>query len=317
VAGQAPILVTTKLPATALAILRDVGEVEIASAPLDADALTAHIPGRAAVVCMLTDRVDAALLDRAGPGLRIVANVAVGIDNIDVAAARTRGVVVTNTPDVLTNAVAEFTWGLILAVTRRLGEADRFVRSGRWTGWSPDLLNGTELAGKRLGIVGGGRIGRAVASRASAFAMDVVFSRRGDVSEIDGHPALSLDEVLVTSDVVSVHTPLTPETRHLIDRRALSRMKRSAFLVNTARGPVVDEDALVDALEAGAIAGAALDVFEREPVVPARLMALDSVVLAPHIGSSTRETRTAMAELAARNVVRVLRGQRPLTPVEV
>ena len=310
------ILVTRKLPASALAILRDAGEVEVAAAPLDAAALRAHARGRRALVCLLTDRIDAELFDAAGPGLKIVANVAVGVDNIDFAAARARGVVVTNTPDVLTNAVAEFTWGLILAVTRRLTEADRFIRRGDWTGWSPDLMNGAELAGKRLGIVGAGRIGRAVGARASAFGMSVVFVRRGTASEIDGHPALSMDEVLVTSDVVSIHAPLTPETRHLIDRKALSRMKPSAYLVNTARGPVVDEEALVAALEAGGLAGAALDVFEREPVVHPGLLRLDNVVLAPHIGSSTHETRTAMAELAARNVVRVLRGQRPLTPVE-
>jgi lactate dehydrogenase-like 2-hydroxyacid dehydrogenase len=310
------ILVTRKLPASALAILRDAGDVDVAAAALDAPALRAHVPGRAALVCLLTDRIDEELLDAAGAGLRIVANVAVGVDNIDLGAARARGIVVTNTPDVLTNAVAEFTWGLILAVTRRLTEADRFIRRGDWTGWSPDLLNGTELAGKQLGILGAGRIGRAVGARASAFGMDVVFTRHGSVSEVDGHPALSMDEVLVTSDVVSVHTPLTPETRHLIDRRALARMKPSAYLINTARGLVVDEEALVTALESGAIAGAGLDVFEREPMVHPGLLRLENVVLAPHIGSSTHETRTAMAELAARNVVRVLRGQRPLTPVE-
>jgi glyoxylate reductase len=304
------------LPASALAILRDAGSVEVAATPLDALALRTHVPGRTALVCLLTDRIDGDLLDAAGDGLKIIANVAVGVDNIDLAAARARGIVVTNTPDVLTNAVAEFTWGLILAVTRRLAEADRFVRRGDWTGWSPDLLNGTELMGKQLGIIGAGRIGRAVAARAAAFGMSVVFTRRGSSSEIDGHPALSLDEVLVTSDVVSVHTPLAPETRHLIDRHAISRMKPSAYLINTARGPVVNEDALAAALEAGAIAGAGLDVFEREPVVHPGLLRLDNVVLAPHIGSSTHETRTAMAELAARNVVRVIRGQRPLTPVE-
>jgi glyoxylate reductase len=316
VAGPVSILVTRKLPAAALAILRDAGEVEVAAAPLDAEALRTHVRGRAALVCLLTDRIDPALLDAAGPGLRIVANVAVGVDNIDIPAARERGIVVTNTPDVLTNAVAEFTWSLILAVTRRLTEADRFIRRGEWAGWSPDLLNGMELVGKRLGIVGAGRIGRAVATRAPAFGMDVVFTRRGPASEIDGRPALSLDEVLVTSDIVSVHAPLTPETRHLIDRHALGRMKSTAYLINTARGPVVDEEALVVALEAGVLAGAALDVFEREPAIHPGLLQLENVVLAPHLGSSTRETRTAMAELAARNVFRVLRGQRPLTPVE-
>lgn len=308
------ILVTRRLPATALSILRDAGDVEVAETPLDAAGLRTHVRGRDAVVCVLTDRIDSEVLDLAAPSLKIVANVAVGLDNIDLAAARQRGVVVTNTPDVLTNAVAEFTWGLILAVTRRLAEADRLIRRGDWTGWSPDLLTGMELTGKQLGIVGAGRIGRAVATRASAFGMRVVFARRGSASEIDGHPALSLDELLVTSDVVSVHAPLTSDTRHLIDGRALSRMKRSAYLINTARGSVVDEGALVSALEGGVIAGAGLDVFEREPTVHPGFAALENVVLAPHIGSATRETRTAMAELAARNVVRVLGGQRPLTP---
>jgi glyoxylate reductase len=241
----------------------------------------------------------------AAPQLKVIANVAVGYDNIDVAAARDRGVVVTNTPDVLTNAVAEFTWALILSVTRRVAEGDRMVRRGAWKGWALDFLPGMELAGKQLGLVGRGRIGLAVADKAAAFGMRAVFARHD----------MSLDELLVTSDVVSLHVPLTDGTRHLIDRKALVRMKRSAYLVNTSRGPVVDEEALAWALNEGLLAGAALDVYEREPEVHASLLAHENVVLAPHIGSATRETRTAMAELAVRNVVEVLAGRPAVTPV--
>lgn len=279
---------------------------------MSADELQQRLPGKQGLICFLTDRIGADVLD-AAPGLRIVANVAVGYDNIDVAAARARGVIVTNTPDVLTGAVAELTWALILAVARRIAEGDRLVRRGGWKGWAFDFMLGTGLQGKQLGIIGRGRIGEAVAARAPAFGMSPVFSAR------PGRPARSdeqsLDELLLGSDVITLHTPLTPDTRHLIDRRALARMKRSALLVNTARGPVLDEEALAWALRERLIAGAALDVYEREPLVHAALLELDNVVLAPHLGSATRETRTAMAELAVRNVVAVLSGQPPLTPL--
>jgi len=241
----------------------------------------------------------------------------VGFNNVDVAAARERGVVVTNTPDVLTGATAELTWALILALTRRVGEGERLVRGRTWTGWALDQLLGMELTGKQLGVVGAGRIGRAVAAKAAAFGMRVVFGPRRPSSgpDVEGHPVVSLDELLTGSDVVSLHIPLSDETRHLIDRRALARMKRTAYLINTARGPVVDEDALVWALGERLIAGAALDVYEREPEIHEGLFAFENVVLAPHIGSATRETRTAMAELAARNVAAVLGGSPPPTPV--
>jgi glyoxylate reductase len=246
----------------------------------------------------------------------VIANVAVGYNNIDVAAARERGIVVTNTPGVLTQATAEFTWALIFAVTRRIGEGERMLRRGEWKGWALDLLTGMELRGKQLGIIGAGRIGRAVAAPAGAFGVRVVFAARGvDRTPIDGHPVVSLDELLVGSDVVSLHVPLTDETRHLIGRRTLARMRRTAYLVNTARGPVVDEEALVWALREGLIAGAALDVFEREPEVHPGLLDLDHALLVPHIASATRETRGAMADLAARNVVAVLAGEPPPTPV--
>ena len=239
------------------------------------------------------------------PGLAIVANVAVGYDNIDVPAVRSRGVVVTNTPDVLTEATAELTWALILGIARRVTEGDRLIRAGAWNRWALDFMLGMELRGKQLGIVGRGRIGRAVAAKAPAFGMTAVFAKHD----------MSLDELLVTSDVISIHTPATADTRNLIDRRTLARMKRSALLVNTARGSIVDEEALVWALKERLIAGAALDVFQNEPAVHAGLLPLENVVLSPHLGSATRETRTAMADLAVRNVIEVLAGKTPLTPV--
>ncbi len=309
------ILVTSRIAASALQSLGESGEVELATAGLDADGLRRAVSGRDAIVALMTDRIDDRVLAAAGQSLKIVANVAVGFDNIDVEAARARGVVVTNTPDVLTGAVAEFTWGLILAVTRRISEGERLIRRGDWKGWALDFMLGTELTGKTLGIVGAGRIGRAVAARAGAFGMRVLFTGRAPDGAVDRHPVVALDDLLQASDVVSLHVPLRSDTRHLIDRRAIESMKRTAYLVNTSRGPVVDEAALAVALRQGRLAGAALDVFEREPLVHPDLLPLDNVVLVPHLGSATRETRTAMAELAAANVVAVLAGQPPLTPV--
>ncbi len=283
------------------------------------EALLERVRDKQALVCLLTDRVDGEVL-AAGPDLRIVANIAVGYDNIDVAAARERGVHVTNTPDVLTEATAEFTWGLILAVTRRIPEGERLLRAGAWKGWALDFMLGAELRGKQLGIVGLGRIGLAVAVRAAAFGMRVAYSTPGPVPASHAGPlpaptmrAMSFDELLATSHVVSLHVPLTDRTRHLIDRTALARMRRNAYLVNTSRGPVVDEDALAWALREHLISGAALDVYEREPAVHPDLLGLENVVLAPHLGSAT--TRTAMADLAIRNVLAVLAGHPPLTPV--
>jgi glyoxylate reductase len=264
------------------------------------------------LVCVSTDRIDAPAIDAASH-LKVIANVAVGYDNIDVAHARARGIVVTNTPEVLTESVADFTWSLILAITRRLAEGERLVRRGEWKGWAFDLLLGTELRGKQLGLVGVGRIGRAVAARAPGFGMTVAYTSRREIEGIG--EAMSLDRLLLTSDIVSLHVPLTPETRHLIDRRSLTRMKRSAYLINTARGPVVDEEALAWALQQHLLAGAALDVYEHEPAVHADLLRLENVLLVPHLASGTTETRTAMADLAAENVLAVLEGRPPLTPV--
>ena len=269
--------------------------------------LVDRVVGKQALVCTLTDPIDRAVLE-SGSDLQVVATVVVGYNNVDVETARERGIVVTNTPGVLTEATADFTLALMLSVTRRLCEGERVVRRGAWKGWAFDFMNGAELRGKQLGIVGFGRIGQAVAARAEAFGMTVVHASRSD-------RGMSLDRLLATSDVVSLHVPLAPETTHLIDQAALARMKRSAYLVNTARGPVVDEEALGWALTNGIIAGAALDVYEREPQIYPSLLALENVVLAPHLASATRETRRAMAELAVRNVLAVLAGEFPPTPV--
>lgn len=315
------VVVTSRLPGTAVERLGAAHDVALrdTDSPAAPDELRALVAGAEAVVVTLGHQVDAALLDAAGPQLRVVANVAVGYDNIDVEACRERGVLVTNTPGVLTDATADIAFALVLMVTRRLAEAEREVRSGVLGEWGMFHLLGTSVQGRTIGILGPGAIGLATAHRARAFGMDVLLSGRSDpdpaaVERLQAR-VVSFDELLATSDVVSVHTPLTPATRHLIDAGALARMRPSAYLVNTARGPVVDEAALVEALEAGAIAGAGLDVFEDEPRVHPGLLERDDVVLLPHIGSATIETRTAMADLAADNVLAVLGGKDPLTPV--
>ena len=253
-----------------------------------------------ALVCLLMDRIDASVLARA-PRLRVVANCAVGYDNVDVAALTAAGIALTNTPDVLTEATAELAFALIMAAARRLPEGEALVRSGAWEGWRLDQLLGVQLLGKTLGIIGMGRIGQAVARRAAAFGMDVIHADAGE--DIDG--------VFARADVVSLHCPLTPATHHLVDARRLALMKPTAILVNTARGACVDAGALVDALTAGRIFAAALDVFEREPEIDGRLLACPRLVLAPHIGSATTEARTQMAQLCADGVLAVLSGQRP------
>jgi glyoxylate reductase len=277
------------------------------------------VAGADAILTLLHDRVDEELFEAAGPQLRCVANVAVGYDNVDLAAAVRRGIVVTNTPGVLDDATADLTTALLLAAARRVVEGDRLVRSGRpWT-WGMHFMLGTDLRGKRLGIVGIGGIGAKVAERARAFGMELAYHSRHPapaevVRRLDAE-RMPLERLLAEADAVSLHCPLTPETHHLIGAAELERMKPTAILVNAARGPVVDEAALAAALAAGEIAAAGLDVYEHEPRVEPGLLGLDNVVLAPHLGSATVETRTAMAELAARNAISVLRGQGPLTPV--
>jgi glyoxylate reductase len=315
------IVVTGRIPDPGLDRLRELGHVWVwdGDGPIPADVRDEQLATADAVVTLLTDRVDDAFLD-AAPDLKIVANVAVGYNNIDVAACRRRGVTVTNTPDVLTDATADLAMALVLMVTRRLGEGERLVRSGAAWEWDMFMMLGSGIQGRRLGVIGMGGIGQALAGRATAFGMTVAYHNRsrvdGDTERRLGARHKSLDELLATSDVVSLNCPYTADTHHLIDSEALTLMKPSAFLVNTARGPIVDEEALVAALREGTIAGAGLDVYENEPDVHPGLLELDNAVLVPHLGSATIETRSAMSILAARNVVEVLAGRDAITPVE-
>lgn len=277
--------------------------------PPDRGALLAVCAGRDGIVVLPTDRVDAELLDAAGAQLRVVANHAVGYDNVDVAAATARGILVSNTPGVLTLATAEFTVALVLDLCRRVSEGDRLVRAGRPWILGPGFMLGRALSDSIFGIVGLGRIGREVARLVEAFGARVVYAGRRDVTDAP-YPRIALEELLATADVVSLHCPLTDETRHLIDAAALATMRSDALLVNTTRGPVVDEGALVDALGQGAIAGAALDVYEREPEVHPGLLTLENVVLAPHLGSATATAREAMGMLCVEALRAVLLDDR-------
>lgn len=314
---KAQVAVTSELPGRAVAWLEEKYDVRVhAGDPLIGEEEFVGFIGEADAVLTLlqnpmTDRVMGAC-----PGLKVVANCAVGFDNIDCAAARRHGLWVTNTPDVLTEATADLTWALILSVTRRLGEAERFVRGGHFHGWSLDMLLGSAIQGRQLGIVGYGRIGRAVARRAPGFGMSVAYNSPTVRAEPDPPASwMELDELLATSHVVSLHAPLSEGTRHLLDERRLRLMPKGAFLVNTARGPIIDEAALVRVLSDGHLGGAGLDVFESEPVIHPGLLERDDVVLLPHIGSATVETRSAMAELAATNILAILAGDEPPTPV--
>ncbi|WP_158886085.1 2-hydroxyacid dehydrogenase [Amycolatopsis anabasis] len=271
------------------------------------------------LLTLLTEKVDAELLDAAGPRLKIVANHAVGFDNIDVPECTRRGVLVTNTPDVLTEATADLAWALVLASIRRVAEGDRFLRARTPWVWDPRMMLGHDLYGKTFGIVGCGRIGQAAARRATGFGMRIVYSDAvrlpAEAEQRLGAEYLSLDDLLAQSDVVSVHAPLTPETRHLFNAGTFRKMKHTAVLVNTARGPIVDEAALAEALHAGEIFAAGLDVYEREPQVEAALLDLDSVTLLPHLGSATVGTRVAMGLLAVENLFAGIAGERPRTPL--
>ena len=314
------VLVANVLPAEALALIpRDIAvDYHDSLDALPRSELMARIRGKDGLICHILSTVDDELL-AAAPTLKVVANVAVGYNNIDVAAARRRGVVVTNTPDVLTETTADFAWALLMAAARRVPEADRFVRSGQWDRWLWDLLWGADIHGKTLGVIGFGRIGRAVARRALGFNMRVLYQ---DAVQADAAverdlraSRVDLETLLRESDFVSLHTPFLPETRHLMNARTLRLMKRSAILVNAARGPVVEEAALVRALREGWIAAAGLDVFEEEPKVHPGLLSLTNAVMAPHIASASLDTRIAMATLAVRNCLAVLDGKPPITPV--
>jgi len=276
--------------------------------------LAARLAGQHGVLCQLTDRIDAAALASA-QDLKVIANIAVGYDNIDLPAATRRGILVTNTPGVLTETTADFAFALLLAAARRVAEADAFVRSGQWKEWKLDLLLGTDVHGATLGILGLGRIGQAVARRARGFGMKVIYwmpRRAAPETERElGVARVPKETLLAEADFISLHAPLTPQTHHLIGPQELRRMKRTAILVNTARGPLVDEAALAEALQQGAIGGAALDVFEQEPAVHPALLALPNVVLTPHIGSASRQTRLRMAEMAAENLLAGVSGAVP------
>ena len=308
----ARVVTTLTLPDTVRAILAGVGEV------VGPERWEDELPSADALIALLTVKVDEALLARA-PRLRIVANAVVGYDNVDVAACRARGVHVSNTPDVLTDATADLAMALLLATTRRLPQAEASLRAGGFRGWGFWDYLGRDLNGALLGILGMGRIGQAVARRARAFGMRIQYHNRRPLAaeteqEVDER-AVDLETLITTSDVLSLHAPATAETRHLLDEAALRRMKPGSYLINTARGALVDEAALVRVLRDGPLAGAGLDVYEREPLIDPGLLELDNVVLLPHIGSATTGTRERMAMLAARNVESVLRGGVPITPV--
>ena len=313
--GKPQIYVTRSVHPSALARLAEAGEVRCWSGPgrCPPEQLEKEVADVEAVLG--TDCWTAALMDKA-PRLRIIALTAVGFDAVDISAATERGIIVTNTAGSLTDTVADLVLGLILTAARRICEMDRWVRSGQWQGAAPMAL---DVHHKALGIVGFGRIGAAVAERARGFQMQVLYHdviRRPDLEKQFGYRYLDLESLLSESDFITLHTALTPQTRGMIGEAQLGKMKRTAFLINTSRGPVVDEPALIGALQVGQIAGAGLDVFEKEPVDPANpLLKMDNVVLLPHVGSATEATRRAMVELAADNAVTVLQGKQPLTPV--
>jgi len=310
------VLITRKVFQEALDLLKGSVDYEIGilQGELTKRSLQEKARDKQGILSLLVDTIDRDVID-AAPQLKIIANCAVGYDNIDIDYARKKGILVTNTPGVLTETTADLTWALILSVARRIPQADVFTRAKMYLGWKLDLYLGMEVTGKRLGIIGMGRIGKAVALRARAFRMNVVYNDPHRLSEEEEArfqaSRLPLEELLRTSDIVTIHTSLTPETTHLISAERLRWMKKEAILVNAARGPIVDEEALAGALEKKNIWAAGLDVYEREPEIEERLLSLDNVVLLPHIGSATFETRIRMAMMAARNLVQGLSGERP------
>lgn len=313
--SRPPVLVTGRLPLPAMQRLEAGSEVTawLEGSIMPRERFLAEAAGKAALLTLLTERVDEELLAAAGAQLVVVSNYAVGVDNIDVAACTRHGVMVTNTPDVLTESTADMAWALLLAAARRLAEGDRVLRAGGSWRWGPEFMLGQDVSGKTLGIIGFGRIGRAVARRSVGFGMKVLFYHPSVAAGTTdaGAESATLDDLLARSDFVSLHVPLTPETRHMISAEQLGRMKPTAVLVNTARGPVLDEAALAEALHQGVIFAAGLDVYEHEPEVEPRLLSDERVVLAPHLGSATVETRAAMGLLAADNLLAALRGKCP------
>ena len=314
------IYVTRRIPQPGIDLLIESGfDVDVSphDRVLTRGELLEAVKGRDALLPLLTDGIDGEVMDAAGD-VKIIANYAVGYNNIDVVEATRRGIIVTNTPGVLTDATADIAWTLLMSAARRVVASDRFTREGKFEAWAPMLFLGADIAGRTLGIVGAGRIGAAVAERAKGFRMKIVYTGKNRKPEFErefGAEYLGLDELLAASDFVSLHCPLTPETTHLIGAPELAKMKPHAILINTARGPVVDEAALVDALEENRIAGAGLDVYEEEPKLHPGLIELDNATLLPHIGSATIETRTKMATIAAGNIVAFFKGEKPPTVV--
>ncbi|TSC74638.1 MAG: d-isomer specific 2-hydroxyacid dehydrogenase nad-binding protein [Parcubacteria group bacterium Gr01-1014_44] len=315
------VFITRPIPSSGTDLLKEKGyevvvNMEAADRPATKEEILNGIKGTDALLCTLTEKIDAEIMEAAGPQLKIIANYAVGFDNIDVEAAKVRNILVTNTPGVLTNTVAEHTFALMLAIAHRISEADRFSRAGKYTAWGPQLLLGADLSGKTLGIVGLGRIGSRVAHHAiKGFDMKVLYydvNRHEEFEkEFSAQYVASVEELLPLCDFVSLHVPLLDSTRHLINEASLKMMKPSAYLINTSRGAIIDEKALVEALTQKTIAGAALDVFEFEPEINAELKNLENVILTPHIASATEETRQAMSKLAAENIIEALEGRVP------
>lgn len=321
---MAKVVVTGKIPESAVEALKAAHDVDAwdTTDQMSREELLQRVAGADALVTLLTEKVDDELLDAAGPQLKVVANVAVGFNNIDVAACQKRGITATNTPKVLTETTADTAFGLMLNVTRRFGEGERVIRSKTPWQWGMFYMLGMGLQGKTLGIVGMGQIGIAMARRAVAFGMSIVYSDQNELpaevaESLGGAKKVSFEGLLATSDVVSLHCPYMEATHHMLSTDQFKAMKKSAYVVNSARGPIVDEDALVKALDAGEIAGAGLDVFEHEPTVHEGLLGRDDVYLLPHLGSATVETRQAMADLAAENTLAVLAGKAPVTPITV
>jgi len=313
------VYVTRILPGPALDILRETCDVEVYphDGAIPYEELLEKVKGKDGIITLLTDKIDANFIKTGASGdppLRIIANYAVGYDNVDVATATKNSIFVSNTPGVLTNATADIAWALLFSVARRIPEAERFARAGKYKGWSPTLFLGGDIFGKTLGIIGVGRIGAAVAKRAKGFDMKVLYNdvrRNPEIEDEVNAQKVDMDTLLKESDFISVHVPLMPETHHLIGKRSLEMMKPTAYLINTSRGPVVDESALAEALKNKVIAGAGLDVFEEEPKIHPNLIELDNVVVVPHIASATVETRANMAKVAVDNVMAVLSGKRP------
>ena len=321
---MAKIFLTRAIPEIALRVLQEAfGANEVEVYPEDAIIpradLEKAVQGREAILTMLTDPWDAEMFDAAGSSLKVLANCAVGYNNIHVDVASERGVTVTNTPDVLTEATADLAWALIMGASRRTGEAERYLRAGKWDSWSPNFMLGNEIYGKTLGIYGMGRIGQATARRALGFNMKVIYhsrtQRTAEEEAVLGARYVSFDELLEQSDVLSIHSPLLPTTTGLFGAEAFNKMKNTAVLVNTSRGPVVQEAALAQALKNRDIAFAGIDVFEKEPEIHPALLECENAMLLPHIGSATLDTRTAMACLAVENIIAVLKGETPPTPV--